>query len=78
MPLRLVKDAQRRPQAAVPGRPSAALVLSLTAVIPCGHNEKEGVTSPGRSLPRRGIPRLAILWGVEETNYLKFYLFQVV
>lgn len=54
MPLRLVKDAQRRPQAAVPGRPFAALVLSLTAVIPCGHNEKEGVTSPGRSLPRKG------------------------
>ena len=36
------------------------------------------------TLPRRGMPGepsstdRAILWGVEETNYLKFYLFQVV
>ena len=33
---------------------------------------------PVEVCPVRGIPRLAILWGVEETNYLKFYLFQVV
>ena len=33
---------------------------------------------PFDACPDRGIPQLSILWGVEETNYLKFYLFQVV